>query len=81
MNLTTIQTLKDGTIARSFVHYDSASDAMSALYTTMGYSIANENVIVAVCVIMDDNGVMTKREKWTRPVVPAEPEEQTEEEE
>lgn len=81
MNLITIQNLTDGTTARSFVNYESLTDATSALYTTMGYSVANEAVTSAICVLMDDNGVMAKREKWVRPITPVVEEEQTEEEE
>lgn len=81
MNLITIQNLKDGTTARNFVNYESTTDATSALYTTMGYSVANEAVLKAVCVLMTDEGTPTKIEKWSRPVVPVVPEEQTEEEE
>lgn len=82
MNLITIQNLTDGTTARSFVNYESTTDATTALYTTMGYSVANEDVLKAVCVLMTDEGTPTKIEKWCRPLVPTEPvEEQTEEEE
>lgn len=83
MNLITIQNLTDGTTARSFVNYESTTDATSALYTTMAYSVANEAVTSAICVLMDDNGVPTKREKWQRPFTPepVKEEEQTEEEE
>ena len=81
MNLITIQNLTDGTTARSFVNYESTTDATSALYTTMAYSVANEAVLKAVCVLMTDEGIPTKIEKWSRPVVPVVEEEQTEEEE
>lgn len=66
MNLLTIQFLNDGTVARSFLHYDTNEAAMSALYYTMSSSLANENVIKVMCELIGDNGTVCKQEVWQK---------------
>ena len=66
MNLITIQTLKDGTKARSFLNYESLDPAIGALYQTLASSVIDENVNVVLTIVMDDNGNVVKRESWIR---------------
>ena len=66
MNLITIQTMKDGTKARSFLNYESLDSAIGALYQTLAASVIDDNVNVVLTLVMDDNGNITKRESWIR---------------
>ena len=66
MNLLTIQTLKDGSIARSFLHYDTTEQATSALYYTMSSSIADANVTKVMCELIGDNGTVCKIETYDK---------------
>lgn len=66
MNLITIQTMKDGTKARSFLNYESLDPAIGALYQTLAASVIDDNVNVVLALVMDDNGNISKRESWIR---------------
>lgn len=66
MNLLTIQTLKDGAVARSFLHYDTVELAMSALYYTMSSSLADANVTKVMCELIGDNGTVCKMETYDK---------------
>lgn len=66
MNLITIQTMKDGTKARSFLNYESLDPAIGALYQTLAASVIDDNVNVVLALVMDDNGNILKRESWIR---------------
>lgn len=66
MNLITIQTMKDGTKARSFLNYESLDPAIGALYQTLASSVVDDNVNVVLALVMDDNGNISKRESWIR---------------
>lgn len=79
MNLITIQTV-NGEYARSMLAYDTQEQALSALYSTMASSIANPNLSKAVCELVDDDGRISKCERYSKPVVVThDEEEQTEE--
>lgn len=62
MNLITIQTLEDNTVARSMMNYPTKSDALGALYSTMASSSASASVVKCVCALMTDNGFLEKTE-------------------
>lgn len=64
MNLITIQKLKDGTYARSLLAYPTDSEAMSALYSTMGSAVASSTVADCSCVLMNDKGEIAKVESY-----------------
>lgn len=66
MNLLTIQILKSGEPARSFLAYPNEEAALSALYYAMQASIADENVASIVALLIDDNGITHKFESWIR---------------
>lgn len=66
MNLIIIQTMKDGTKARSFYNYESLDPAIGALYQTLAASVIDDNVNVVLALVMDDNGNISKRESWIR---------------
>lgn len=64
MNLLTIQTFKDDTIARSFLNYEDYDKAISALYSTMASASANINMKSCICIIISDDGSLYKQEVW-----------------
>lgn len=66
MNLLTIQKLNDGSIARSFLYYETEELALSALYFTMSSSLADANVNDVICILINDYGRQVKFEQWTR---------------
>lgn len=66
MNLITIQNLNDGTVARSLLTYEDGNSAVSAFYSTMASSVANDNVIKVTCIIMTDEGLIVRTEHWER---------------
>lgn len=66
MNLITLQTTKEGTVARSLLSYGTMDGALSALYQSMRASIADANIVKVVCLLIDDNGIFVKREAWER---------------
>lgn len=66
MNLITIQNLNDGTTARSLLAYEDGNSAVSAFYSTMASSVANDNVIKVTCIIMTDEGLIIRTEHWER---------------
>lgn len=66
-NLITIQTLNDGTMARSMLTYETYNDALSALYSTMASAMANTNLIKCICVLMSDIGMIEKQDIFERP--------------
>lgn len=66
MNLITLQTTKEGTVARSLLSYGTTDGALSALYQSMRASIADTNISKVVCVLIDDDGYISKCERWER---------------
>lgn len=66
MNLITIQTLDDETVARSLMAYPDGNSAMSAFYSTMASSVASDKVLKATCIIMTDEGLIIRTEHWER---------------
>lgn len=64
MNLITIQKLEDGTYARSLLAYPTDGEAMAALYSTMGSAVASSTVASCSCVLMNDQGEISKVESY-----------------
>lgn len=67
MNLLTIATLKDGTIARAFVNYASSNAALTALYSAIASATANTDVVSYIAELITDSGRVEKCERYTRP--------------
>lgn len=67
MNLLTISTLKDGTIARKFVNYASSDAALGALYLEISSAVANANVVSYIAELITDSGRVERCERYTRP--------------
>lgn len=70
MNLITLQTLQNGTVARNLLAYGTNDGALSALYQSMRASIADENIANVTCILMTDEGHIQKCERWAREVAP-----------
>lgn len=66
MNVVTFQKTKEGTVARNLLSYGTTDGALSALYQSMRASIADTNIASVTCLMMDDEGITTKREHWER---------------
>ncbi len=66
MNLITIKGLKDGSIVRGLLNYPTESDALAAMYYELWYATSDKNTIGLVCVIMGDDGIVVKREEYTK---------------
>lgn len=67
MNLLTIATRKDGTIARKFVNYASGDAALGALYLEISSAVANTDVVSYTAELITDSGRVEKCERYTRP--------------
>lgn len=68
MNLLTIEELKDGTFARSFLNYASGDAALTALYSSMASAVANVNVKKCVVELITDDGRVEKCERYIKPI-------------
>lgn len=66
MNLITIQTLKTGEVARSFMTYETLEDAVGALYQTLASSVIDNKVSDVLTIIMNDQGRIMKQDGWKR---------------
>lgn len=79
MNLITLQTLKNGTVARQLLSYGDNDSALSNLYQSMRASIADTNVVKVTCELIDDDGRISKCERYERTVQPTPEPTETEE--
>jgi hypothetical protein len=68
MNLLTLQHTTAGTCARNLTSYGSNDGALSALYQSMRASINAPEIADITALLIDDNGRVTKCEKWAREV-------------
>lgn len=68
MNLLTLQHTTSGTCARNLTSYGSNDGALSALYQSMRASINAPEIADITALLIDDDGRVTKCEKWTREV-------------
>ena len=74
MNLLVIKRLTDGSYVRSLLNYPSENEARVAFYNELAYSVAAENIVSVVAVMIDDEGHSVKYERFSKPVEIAEPE-------
>lgn len=74
MNLITLQSLQNGTVARNLLAYGTNDAALSALYQSMRASIADTNIASVTCILMTDEGHISKCERWAREITPPTPE-------
>lgn len=72
MNLLTLQHTTAGTVARDLKSYGSTDGALSALYQSMRASINAPEIADITALLIDDNGRVTKCEKWAREVAETE---------
>lgn len=72
MNLLTLQKTKSGAMARNFTSYGTDDGALSAFHQSIRASIADENILSCISMLITDNGTTTKREAWEREVTPEE---------
>lgn len=67
MNLTVIKGLTDGTVVRSFKHYDTPEAAEAAMYYEAWYAVSTDKTVIGiVCVTSDDAMHEDKRVEWSR---------------
>lgn len=63
-----IQHFIDGSpTAKAIFEHENQDTATSTLYSTMASSMANENILSVVCLIMNESGSTIKYERWERP--------------
>ena len=72
MNLLTLQHTTAGVCARDLTSYGSNDGALSALYQSMRASINASEIAGITALLIDDDGRVTKCEKWVREVVKTE---------
>lgn len=70
----TAQTLKDGTKAQNLATAETLDNAYMQLHQTQAYNYANEDVMIALCQVMNENGTICKTDFFDRTPAP-EPEE------
>lgn len=61
--------LKDGTIAPGIWKYDTINQAMMVMYQSLASAMANEDVVIHSCLIIDMAGSVHKQEYWMKPDV------------
>ena len=66
MNLITIKGLKDGSIVRSLLNYETEDAAIAAMYYELWYSTSDANTTGLICIIMGDDGEVIKTERYTK---------------
>ena len=66
MNLITIKGLKDGSIVRSLLHYETEDAAVAAMYYELWYATSDKNTTGLICIIMNDMGEVVKREEYNK---------------
>lgn len=71
MNLITIKGLKDGSIVRGLLNYETEDAAVAAMYYELWYATSDKNTIGLICVIMNDAGEVIKSEKYSK-LIPTE---------
>lgn len=72
MNLLTLQHTTAGVCARNLTSYGSNDGALSALYQSVRASINASEIADITALLIDDDGRVTKCEKWAREVTEAE---------
>ena len=77
MNVLFIQHLENGTVSRTLTHYADEDKALIGLYGGMRASINDTNIIKVVGELIDDDGHVSKCERYSRVVarIPEESEE------
>ena len=66
MNLITIKGLKDGSIVRGLLNYETEDAAIAAMYYELWYATSDKNTTGLICVIMNDAGEVIKSEKYSK---------------
>lgn len=65
--LATFQRFLDGTpTAASLLGYNTQDAATIALYSTMASSMDNNNISSIMCMIINENGIVVRVERWER---------------
>lgn len=68
MNKFRVWMMKDGTLGRELLNYPTYDEALSAMYTDLGYAVANENTVSCMCELITDSGRVVKCERWERAI-------------
>ena len=76
MNTLKIAVLKDGTVARQLLNYPTKNDALSAVYSELGFATANPNCVSCIMEMIDDNGRVVKYERYIREIIEEAPTEE-----
>ena len=66
MNLITIKGLKDCSIVRGLLNYETEDAAIAAMYYELWYATSDTFTIGLICVIMKDDGTIVKTEKYAK---------------
>lgn len=66
MNLITIKGLKDGSIVRGLLNYETEDAAIAAMYYELWYATSDENTNGLTCVILRDDGEIIKKEIYSK---------------
>lgn len=72
MNVLFFQHTQNGAVNRTITHYENEEKALIALYGGMRASINDENIIKVVGEIINDDGYVSKCERFERVVQPIE---------
>lgn len=64
--LISIQYVNDGTNPCGIFAYNDEDSAISAYHSTLASNYANPNLNEFLCMVIDDNGVIIRTEKWTK---------------
>lgn len=80
MNVLFFQRKLDGTPVRSITPYNTNDLAQMALYQGMRATIGDSTMGYGCGMMIDDTGIIHKREEWTREITPPEPEPEEENE-
>ena len=68
MNVLLLRTYKNGSTERTITSFNTNELALINLYGNMRASIGDENCVKVTCELVDDNGHVSKCERYERPI-------------
>ena len=68
MNVLLLRTYKNGSTERTITPFNTNELALINLYGNMRASIGDENCVKVTCELVDDNGHVSKCERYERPI-------------
>lgn len=67
--LVQIQTFEEAETVKALFEYATLQEALSACFSVMASSMANENIVTVLCQVIDKKGMTQKYEYYEKPVV------------